>query len=232
MSDKSSTAGSQSTRAKAIRVSLISYGHANGPIVRQRKEAPYHKDLAYNIRHLPNPPRNLRTNSTGLSRRLQKEFLRNDNVEAFLLEVQEKLQAAIEEAYDQLIHSTLGSETQQDPGIVDEYHSQNAESGEDAPVENFDVDIFVTICCEEGRHRSVAFVEELARRLAVFKHGDRPSQYWKILIDVKHRDIANPEELGGHLGQHKLSNKAQAKSRQQERNEKGNRHTSHPEYDY
>ncbi|CAI7593057.1 unnamed protein product [Penicillium pancosmium] len=136
-------------------------------------------DLAYNIRHLPNPPRYLRANSTGLSRSLRKGFLRNDNVEAFLLKVQDELLGVIEEGYDQLLHSTQGNGTQQEPGVVDALHSKNAESSEDATVEDFDVDIFVTICCEEGCHRSVAFIEELARRLAVSKHGDRPSRYWK-----------------------------------------------------
>jgi hypothetical protein len=97
-------------------------------------------------------------------------------------------------------------------------------------LKDWDIAVAVTICCEEGRHRSVAFVEELARRLGVFKNGDRSSRDWKMLIDVTHRDIANPEELGGPLGQHKLPNKSHAKARQRERHEKGNRHPSHSQY--
>ncbi|KAJ5767482.1 hypothetical protein N7533_000065 [Penicillium manginii] len=231
MSGESLTVDFQSTRAKSIRVSLFSYGHANGPILKQQKEATCHKYLAYNIRHLPNPPRNLRANSTGLSRRLQKEFLRNDNVEAFLLKVQEEVLGAVEKGCDQLLHSSEADENEKAPGIFDERYDKNADSSEDASLEHSDIDVAVTICCEEGRHRSVAFVEELARRLAIFKHEDRFSRYWKITIDVTHRDIGDPEGLGRPVGQHKVPNKTQAKARQRERHEKGSRHTSHPQYD-
>jgi hypothetical protein len=85
----------------------------------------------------------------------------------------------------------------------------------------------VTICCEEGRHRSVAFVEELARRLAVLKDGDDDfSQHWQSTINVIHRDIGDGEEGEQTLGQNKRPNKAQAKNRQRERREKENRYNS------
>lgn len=231
MSGESLSVEPHSTRAKSIQVSLFSYGHANGPIVKQSKEARCHKDLAYNIRHLPNPPRNIRANSTGLSRRLQKEFLRNDNVEAFLLKVQDELLGVIEEGWDQSLNSTEENGNKYDLEVLDERQKKDANVSKDAALEDLDIDVTVTICCEEGRHRSVAFVEELARRLAVFKHGDGSSRCWNMTIDVTHRDIGNPEELGRPLGQHKLPNKSQAKSRQRERHEKENRHTPHPEYD-
>jgi hypothetical protein len=89
-----------------------------------------------------------------------------------------------------------------------------------------DIGVVVTICCEEGRHRSVAFVEELARRLAVLKDEDGFSQHWKPTVNVIHRDISDVGEGEQSLGQNKRPNKAQAKSRQRERREKGNRYKS------
>ncbi|PTU17656.1 hypothetical protein P175DRAFT_0526213 [Aspergillus ochraceoroseus IBT 24754] len=45
----------------------------------------------------------------------------------------------------------------------------------------------VAVCCEEGRHRSVAFVEELKRRLAGFRDGDG-CYTWRMRVDVSHRE--------------------------------------------
>jgi RNase adaptor protein for sRNA GlmZ degradation len=170
--------------------------------------------LAYNIRHLPNPPRHLRTNATGLSRRLQKEFLQNDNVEAFLVKVQSELVTSITTECDLFLHSTEKSKQ-----AIHESSHLTEEATLDCP----DIDMVVTICCEEGRHRSVAFVEELSRRLATFKHGDGLSQNWQLSVNVTHRDVGDPVDLEQSLGQQKRPNKAQAKSRQKERREKGDR---------
>lgn len=95
---------------------------------------------------------------------------------------------------------------------------------EENVLKNPNIEMAVTICCEEGRHRSVAFVEELARELAVFKHGDSLSRHWQLNIEVTHRDIGNLNEPELSLNQKKRPNKVQAKSRQKERREKGNRH--------
>ncbi|KAL3460042.1 hypothetical protein BJX64DRAFT_263833 [Aspergillus heterothallicus] len=230
---------SQSTpaRARTIRIALFSYGHANGPIIHQPSEARYHKTLAYNIRHLPNPPRHLRVKSTGLSRRLQKEFLQNDNVEAFLVKVQGELSDAVKEGCARIL-SLFGPDEhrQRDQGPeersdrlqvdVNLNQSEDVTAGYDA-----DVDLIVTICCEEGRHRSVAFVEELARRLAIFSDEDTLSDNWQLDIRVMHRDIGDSEECDESVGQKRRPNKAQAKNRQRERREKGNRYTSRLEGD-
>ncbi|KAI7967964.1 hypothetical protein EIK77_000705 [Talaromyces pinophilus] len=213
---------------RSIRVTLISYGHANGPIVQQQNSpARYHKTLAYNIRHLPNPPRHLRVKATGLSRRLQKEFLQNDDVEAFLAKVQGEILNAVKEGDDQRsAHTEEQDENIQ--GEPEEAQQRSAHSSEHIALEGAeDIDLVVTICCEEGRHRSVAFVEELARRLAVLKDGDDDfSQHWQSTIKVMHRDIGDGEEGEQSLGQNKRPNKAQAKNRQRERREKENRYNS------
>jgi hypothetical protein len=227
MSNEATTAAFQVTWVPSVRVSLFSYGHANGPIVpqEQQSQSHNHKILAYNIRHLPNPPRNLRANTTGLSRRLQKEFLQNDSVQAFLGRVQNELLDAIKEC-DQLSHSN--EQTEYQPEDVDDCSVLS----EEATLKDPDIDMVVTICCEEGRHRSVAFVEELARRLTLFKHGDGSSQCWQLDVHVTHRDIGKPQDdLEQSSGQQKRPNKAQAKSRQRERREKGKIFRSQPEYD-
>jgi RNase adaptor protein for sRNA GlmZ degradation len=194
----------------------------------QHSEARYRKTLAYNIRHLPNPPRHLRVKATGLSRRLQKEFLQNDNVEAFLVKVQGEICNAVKEGCDQLLHSVEEQdENKQGAEEADQRSISKTHSSEQAALEGADdIGVVVTICCEEGRHRSVAFVEELARRLAVLKDEDGFSQHWKPTVNVIHRDISDVGEGEQSLGQNKRPNKAQAKSRQRERREKGNRYKS------
>lgn len=221
---------SSSVCARSVRISLISYGHANGPVVQQQQqqhsEAQYRKTLAYNIRHLPNPPRHLRVKATGLSRRLQKEFLQNDNVETFLIKVRGEICNAVKEGCDQLLHSVEEQDENKQGAEEDDQCSMlKAHSNEQAALEGADdIDIVVTICCEEGRHRSVAFVEELAQRLAVLKDEDGFSQHWQPTVNVIHRDISDVEEGEQSLGQNKRPNKAQAKNRQRERREKGNRY--------
>lgn len=203
--------------ARSVHVSLFSYGHANGPIVQKHREARYHKTLHYNIRHLPNPPRHLRVKATGLSRRLQKEFLQHQNVETFLVKVQGELLNTVEEGCAQLLHFN-----EREPEEADECSDSNAILNEEVA----DIDVAVTICCEEGLHRSVAFVEELVQRLAMLKHGDGHYQHWQLSIDVTHRDIEDIEDRGQSPSQHNRRNKAQAKSRQIGRHEKGGRYKS------
>lgn len=209
--------------ARSVRISLISYGHANGPIVQQQNiSARYHKTLPYSIRHLPNPPRHLRAKATGLSRRLQKEFLQNDDVETFLLKVRGEILNVVKNGGDQLLATT----EEQDENENREEGSEDADLSEQPSQKGTeDIDIVVTICCEEGRHRSVAFVEELARRLAELKNGDdKSSQHWHLAINVLHRDIGGNDEDEQSLGQNNRPNKAQAKARQRDRREKEDRH--------
>ncbi|KAJ5689561.1 hypothetical protein N7462_003953 [Penicillium macrosclerotiorum] len=204
-----------------IRVYLISYGHAYGPVVWQAGEECQTKLLAYNIRHLPNPPRHLRANATGISKRLQKEFLQNDMVEAFLQKVRtDLLEAIIGEANIAIQNDPLpviSNENLENQGV--------SPSGERLDLQRHDEiaqkerSVTVTVCCEEGRHRSVAFIEELARRLASFKDGDNLSKAWRLSVDISHRDIGGPSEADGHTEQ-RTSSKAQKKARQKGRDQK------------
>lgn len=193
----------------------------------QKPPAKYHKTLSYSIRHLPNPPRHLRVKATGLSRRLQKEFLQNDDVEAFLLKVRGEILNVVKKGGDLL---SAISEGEQD-------ENKNGESGDGdineqpSPENTEDINIVVTICCEEGRHRSVAFVEELARRLGNLKDEDDDfPQHWQVSINVMHRDIGGNDNEGEQsLGQNQRPNKAQAKTRQRDRREKEDRLNSSSE---
>lgn len=215
------------TSTRSVRISLISYGHANGPIVQQQQlgEARYHRTLAYSIRHLPNPPRHLRANSTGLSRRLQKEFLQNDEVERFLVKVQEDILNKAIEGCHQLSDCTENQDENCEGGSDDAGQHFALKNEQPALECGVNIDLIVAIYCEEGRHRSIAFIEELARRLAVFKdEDDASSRDWEMTINVIHRDIGDGEEGEQFLGQNKRPNKFQAKTRQRQRREKEDRY--------
>lgn len=168
---------------RVISVFLFSYGHANGPIVQPEGQGRLSKLLAYNIRHLRNPPRNLRAKSNGLSKQLQKEFLHNDDVEVVLDKVQSDLVDALREV-DSM--QSVGAVTGEEENLGEDTSNLKEEnSAEDVQ----DTSVVLTVCCEEGRHRSVAFIEELARRIANLKNGDGISHSWNLIIRVTHRDI-------------------------------------------
>ncbi|KAJ5955342.1 hypothetical protein N7501_009621 [Penicillium viridicatum] len=57
---------SESSGHPSITVSLYSYGRANGPLATLEIQEQNSILLSYNIRNLPNPPRNLRAMTTGL----------------------------------------------------------------------------------------------------------------------------------------------------------------------
>ncbi|RAH67863.1 uncharacterized protein BO66DRAFT_141224 [Aspergillus aculeatinus CBS 121060] len=208
---------------RPVQITLISYGHANGPVVQQPRKARYHQTLAYNIRHLPNPPRHLRVKATGLSRRLQKEFLQNDAVEAFLVKVQHEIVNAVQESCAQPLRSTAQEEIHEGASQTDTPQIGDGHSREEPDGDGTDVEIVVTICCEEGRHRSVAFVEELARRLATVEEGDGVLQRWVMNVNKMHRDIEDGGNFEQSQGQGSRPNKVQAQTRQRERREKRNR---------
>ncbi|OJJ99131.1 hypothetical protein ASPACDRAFT_120263 [Aspergillus aculeatus ATCC 16872] len=211
------------SRTQSVHISLISYGHANGPVVQQpREEARHHQTLAYNIRHLPNPPRHLRVKATGLSRRLQKEFLQNDAVEAFLVKVQRDIVITVEESCAQPLCSTAQEGIHEGASQTDTPQTVDDHSRKEPGVDGTEVVIVVTICCEEGRHRSVAFVEELARRLATVKDGDGVLQRWVLNVGITHRDIETREDCEQPQGRGRRPNKGQAQTRQRERRQKGN----------
>ncbi|KAF7527299.1 hypothetical protein PCG10_003126 [Penicillium crustosum] len=170
----------------SITVSLSSYGHANGPLVTPEIQEQNSILLSYNIRHLPNPPRNLRAMTTGLSPRLRKEFLKNEIVGGFLERAQNEIVNSLKTSCDALSQK---SSTPEEPKIYGNEPEITTTSTHQKP----NILLVVTVCCEEGRHRSVAFVEELAQRLSLLRDGADMSRSWKLSVTTFHRDL---EALG------------------------------------
>lgn len=166
----------------SINVSLYSYGHANGPFGRSKSHEQDSLLLSYNIRHLPNPPRKLRAMTTGLSPRLRKEFLKNDAVETLLEKTRSENTSSIKTACDALFQENHSLENSKQ-------HDRNHEITDTGTYPKPDIPLLVTVCCEEGRHRSVAFVEELAKRLSLSRDGLDLSHPWKLSITTSHRDL-------------------------------------------
>ncbi|KGO75847.1 hypothetical protein PITC_032930 [Penicillium italicum] len=170
----------------SITVSLYSYGHANGPFVRPEIWEQGSILLSYNIRHLPNPPRNLRAMTTGLSPRLRKEFLNNDKVQSSLERTQSEIVNSLKTTCDALSQENCSVEKTKTHGNESEIMTTGIQ-------QKPNISLVVTVCCEEGRHRSVAFVEELAKRLSFLKDGADMSHTWELSITTSHRDL---EALG------------------------------------
>jgi RNase adaptor protein for sRNA GlmZ degradation len=101
----------------------------------------------YDIRALPNPPKNIRTQYTGMHKPLREWFFARPEVVAKFDEVVAEVDAAI------------------------------------AQCSVYPAEVHVNVCCEMGKHRSVAFVEELGR-WPFFIAQER------CQMEVKHRDIA------------------------------------------
>lgn len=171
----------ESSGCSSISVSLYSYGRANGPFVTPDIQEQNSIRLSYNIRHLPNPPRNLRAMTTGLSPRLRKEFLKNEIVGSFLERTQNEIVNSLKTSCDALSQESSSSEEPKG-------HGNECEITTTSTHQKPNISLVVTVCCEEGRHRSVAFVEELAKRLSLLKDG-AVSHSWKLSVTTFHRDL-------------------------------------------
>ncbi|KAJ7728086.1 hypothetical protein B0H16DRAFT_1697538 [Mycena metata] len=114
---------------------LTSHGHRFGPFTPPKIAGlDRHTILQYDIRVLPNPPKTVRTQQTGLHKPLREWFFARPEAVAKMEEVCAALDAA----------------------LADLDLSTNPPGRE--------VAVHVVVFCEMGKHRSVAFVEELARR--------------------------------------------------------------------
>jgi RNase adaptor protein for sRNA GlmZ degradation len=117
-------------------VFISSYGHRLGPLLPNPQ-------ISIDVRNLPNPPKNVRTGQTGLSKPLRDGLFSMDAVQQRFKEITMHISSRLREA------------------------SNNGEA-----------EIRVGICCEIGRHRSVAIVEELGRT---------KFPGWNVV--VAHRDV-------------------------------------------
>ena len=150
---------------EGFEVVIVSYGHSNGPLVVPRE----HGKLTFNVRDIPNPAAGLRRTHTGLSARLRKEVLASK-------ESQERLGEMVKAV--NLKMDDMERERLENPVV----QSPKSKSGKVKHQEDIDTPsntLVVGIVCEEGRHRSVTFAEELAHSL---KRRD-----WEVQVD--HRDL-------------------------------------------
>lgn len=148
-----------------FQLKIKSYGRVNGPV-----EDPEEGEemLKFSVREVPNPPAKLRKKFTGLSPRLRKELFSDKlarlKYDTMVIEI-EKMMTSMETAlaYD-LAH----------PGDVD-------------PDDPTPTVLIVSIQCEEGKHRSVGYAEELSQSVN--------RKDWAI--SVEHRDLGVSDVDGG-----------------------------------
>lgn len=82
---------SQSLENDLPTLSITSFGHRRGPLL----PAP---DLSFDLRDLPNPPKNVRTGHTGLSKALRDSFLSIEVVKTRFETVCDLISARLQEA--------------------------------------------------------------------------------------------------------------------------------------
>jgi hypothetical protein len=180
--------------------SLILISHSHSPPLNPPP------DLKFDVRSLPNPPKNVRDAYNGTSKRLQ-EWMRGDDrfierrdemkgdIEGKMQEILEewrKRDASQQEAEDQELKQDGKAESQEREELQADESSDAEDSGESTSRDGRDegddgesVLLRVGIFCAMGRHRSVAMVEELARM-------DWPG--WRV--DIFHRDVAKKRGAG------------------------------------
>lgn len=143
---------------------LMSHGRANGPV---NDPEDGEEMLRFTVRDVPNPPAKLRRKYTGLSPRLRTEIFS---------EKASKLK------YDTIVTELEKMITSMETALRYDAAHKDEIDDETATI------LIVSIQCEEGKHRSVAFVEELAQSETT-KRKD-----WAV--QVEHRDLG-VTEVGG-----------------------------------
>lgn len=199
-------------------VNIVSYGHSNGPLIVPRE----HHRLTFNVRDIPNPAVGLRKTHTGLSARLRKEVLASKEAQERLAEMVKGVNAKMEDVEKKYVSHAYDDDGEK-PAQTEEKRYEKVYAGEFEHREDVESEssstLVVSVVCEEGRHRSVAFVEELGRSL---KRRD-----WDITID--HRDLSGysndePETPTDSPVSPTLSNKP--KTKKQKNQESRRRKTS------
>jgi RNase adaptor protein for sRNA GlmZ degradation len=153
-------------------------------------------NLTYDLRTVPNPPKAIRDSYTGVDKRLREHMRQHDAFRELLVraegDIKEALAVLIGERGDGQVAVEDGGEDDDDESHGDESHVDDDEHEiNDEVDENHANDgpvLRVGVFCARGQHRSVAFVEELARL-------DWPRD-WEVR--VLHRDLG--KERGGGKG--------------------------------
>ncbi|KAG6896007.1 hypothetical protein C0992_010938 [Termitomyces sp. T32_za158] len=130
-------------------LTLTSYAHRRGPLV----PAPS-PGLAFDVRALPNPPKRIRDACVGTHNALRAAFMADSTC-----------RQRVDDIHSAVIEALRQFDTEEDDDDDDD---------EAQPLV-----LHVGVCCEMGRHRSVACVEALAR--AAWPAG------WDV--EIVHRDL-------------------------------------------
>jgi hypothetical protein len=144
-------------------------------------------DLSFDVRHLGNPPKNIRDRYDGTSKRLQEwldsgpEF--RDRKEAIRQEIVTGVLQRLEEL------SSIEDKKQEKQNVAEDETLTNSDHDKERNgKEQGGVQFRVGVFCERGKHRSVAMVEQL-RKL------DWPG--WDV--EVEHRDVLK-KKGGNRIG--------------------------------
>lgn len=164
-----------STPARRV-LTLTSYSRRRGPLI----PAPT-PGLAFDLRALPNPPKRLRDVCVGTDKALRAAFMADETCRLRVNDVQRAVKEALGrfgEAGEAEQEAHAQAQVQSEEEAEEELELEERDEQEEQEQEPL-VHIRVGVCCEMGRHRSVACVEELAR--AAWPPG------W--VIEVVHRDL-------------------------------------------
>ena len=165
--------------ASTTRPVLILYSHGRTPPLNPPP------DLKYDLRSIPNPPKNARDAHDGRSKRLREHLLGELKFVQKLDEVESEILEAMEVRIAETAEKLENDQDRRDDG---EESGENGEEGYKSLEEDEDghdpteAVLRVGCNCALGHHRSVAFVEELARR--------KWPRNWSV--QLIHRDIDRP----------------------------------------
>ncbi|KAK5075379.1 hypothetical protein LTS08_001552 [Lithohypha guttulata] len=149
--------------AAKLNLKIISHGRVNGPL-----DDPEDGEemLNFSVRDIPMPPAKLRKKYSGLSPRLRAEVFS---------EKQSRLK------YDTIVTEMEKMMTVMETALT--YDATHQEIDEETATT-----LIVSIQCEEGKHRSVGFAEELAQSDTTKRKN------WTVIVE--HRDLGDDDANG------------------------------------
>ncbi|KAF2499444.1 hypothetical protein BU16DRAFT_614872 [Lophium mytilinum] len=161
---------------------LIIYSHGRTPPLNPPP------DFKFDLRTIPNPPKSVRDAHDGRSKRLRAHLLGDARFTRKLEEVKGEIESAMQGKIDAVSNAPIEAEEEEEE---EEEEANDDDDGDSINVESLDEDpdgpvLRVGCNCALGHHRSVAFVEELARQ-------EWPGD-WRV--QVVHRDVDKKRSSG------------------------------------
>jgi hypothetical protein len=151
-------------------------------------------DLKYDLRTTPNPPKAIRDNHTGLSKKLREHLLAQDVFVSLLERAEREIKTAMGTRIRNLGPKDTEAAAQGADHTIGETDNQGDSPGADHEEDEHSDGVVscrptlrVGVFCARGQHRSVAFVEELSRR-------SWPKE-WEVRIE--HRDVGKARNRVG-----------------------------------